>query len=34
MVLRHPILAMWHLIDARREVPEIPRSKHSGTKDA
>ncbi|MBI5505225.1 MAG: nitrous oxide-stimulated promoter family protein [Deltaproteobacteria bacterium] len=28
MLLRHPVLAIWHLIDGRGEVPELPRRKH------
>lgn len=25
MLLRHPILAVWHMIDGRREAPESPK---------
>ena len=34
MIRRHPLLAFWHLIDAKREVPEVPRRKGSGPKQA
>ena len=34
MILRHPILAIWHLIAGKREIPEIPRRKRSEPKQA
>lgn len=34
MILRHPVLAVFHIIDGRREVPEVPRRKRAEPKQA